>query len=36
MLIIVTFAKESKLLNIINMIYYNHSQSYKNVNKTFL
>ena len=36
MLIIITFTKKSKFLNIVNMIYYNYSQFYKNVNKTFL
>ena len=36
MLIIIIFAKELKLLNIVNMIYYNYFQFYKNVNKTFL
>ena len=33
---IITFAKKSKLLNIVNMIYYNYFQFHKNVNKTFL
>ena len=36
MLIIVTFTKKLKFLNIVNMIYYNHSQFHKNVNKIFL
>ena len=36
MLIIITFTKELKLLNIVNMTYYNYFQFYKNVNKTFL
>ena len=36
MLTIATFAEKLKLLNIINMIYYNYSQFYKNFNKTFL
>ena len=36
MLTIATFARELKILNIVNMIYYNHSQFYKNANKTFL
>ena len=36
MLTIVTFAKELKFSNIVNIIYYNHSQFHKNVNKTFL
>ena len=36
MLTIIIFIKELKLLNIVNMIYYNHFQFHKNVNKTFL
>ena len=36
MLAIVTFTKKSKLLNIVNMTYYNYFQFHKNVNKTFL
>ena len=36
MLTIITFAKELKFLNIVNMIYYNYSQFHKNANKTFL
>ena len=36
MLIIIIFARKLKLLNIVNIIYYNYSQFYKNVNKTFL
>ena len=36
MLAIIIFIKKLKFLNIVNIIYYNHFQFYKNVNKTFL
>ena len=36
MLTIITFTRELKFSNIVNITYYNYFQFHKNVNKTFL